>query len=154
MNDNPLVTICIPAYNVEKTIRKTLESILVQDYPNIEILVSDNRSTDNTAAIVHNYENRGVKYFLHSQRPKWVLNQPEIIPGWVWGEGEENWKYVVIGAGDGRQAIHQGDAADNVLHWRDYRQVVHYERLSPLGRVLGAERRRDLWNRLQMARRF
>ena len=52
----PLVSVCIPAYNAEQTITKTLDSIVKQDYKNIEIIVSDNHSTDNTAAIVKQYE--------------------------------------------------------------------------------------------------
>ena len=56
-----LVTICIPAYNADKTIAKTLDSILNQTYSNIEIIVSDNHSTDNTVGIVKSYENRRVK---------------------------------------------------------------------------------------------
>lgn len=46
------VSICIPAYNASKTIRETLNSCLIQNYPNLEILVSDNCSTDDTYKIV------------------------------------------------------------------------------------------------------
>jgi len=46
------VSICIPAYNAEKTIKDTLNSCIIQDYPNIEIIVSDNCSTDNTKEII------------------------------------------------------------------------------------------------------
>ena len=48
MNDNPLVSICIPVFNGEKTIDETLQSILNQTYQNIEIIISDNASTDKT----------------------------------------------------------------------------------------------------------
>lgn len=48
----PLVSICIPTYNASRTIRKTLVSILAQTYPNIEVIVSDNASTDDTVAII------------------------------------------------------------------------------------------------------
>jgi len=46
------VSICIPAYNAEKTIRETLDSCLIQNYPNLEIIVSDNCSTDDTRKII------------------------------------------------------------------------------------------------------
>jgi len=48
----PLVCICIPTYNAEKTIRETLVSILCQRYRNLIVLVVDNASVDGTLAIV------------------------------------------------------------------------------------------------------
>ncbi len=47
----PLVSIGIPAYNEGVFIRETLESLLRQTYPHIEIIVSDNGSSDNTSLI-------------------------------------------------------------------------------------------------------
>ena len=44
----PLISICIPARNEEHNIRKCVEAVLAQDYPNIEIIVLDDRSTDGT----------------------------------------------------------------------------------------------------------
>jgi glycosyltransferase involved in cell wall biosynthesis len=57
----PKVLVCIPAYNAEKTIRETLESLLCQTYQDLEIVVSDNYSNDRTVEIVKEYEPRGVK---------------------------------------------------------------------------------------------
>jgi glycosyltransferase involved in cell wall biosynthesis len=42
------VTICIPTYNAEKTLRETVESVLAQTYQDFEILLQDNASTDGT----------------------------------------------------------------------------------------------------------
>ena len=47
----PLVTVLIPAYNAEGTIRRALDSALAQDYPAIEIVVVDDGSTDHTVEI-------------------------------------------------------------------------------------------------------
>lgn len=63
--DLPRVTVCVPVRNGSRTIRRTLDSILAQDYPNIEVIVSDNCSTDATAQIVQDYAERGVKYYLN-----------------------------------------------------------------------------------------
>jgi glycosyltransferase involved in cell wall biosynthesis len=57
----PRVTICIPAYNAEATIKETLDSLLNQTYKDIEIVVSDNHSNDRTVEIVKEYETQGVK---------------------------------------------------------------------------------------------
>lgn len=53
--ENPLVCICIPVYNAERTIRETISSIINQTYKNIEIHVVDNASIDNTLAIVSEF---------------------------------------------------------------------------------------------------
>lgn len=48
----PFVSVIVPAYNEEKVIVKTLKSLLKSNYPNFEILVVDDGSTDNTSQIV------------------------------------------------------------------------------------------------------
>ena len=54
----PLVTIVTPSYNQGEFIRATIESVLSQDYPNIEYIVMDGGSTDETINIVREYEDR------------------------------------------------------------------------------------------------
>jgi glycosyltransferase involved in cell wall biosynthesis len=51
----PKVVVCIPTYNSSQTIAETLESILSQTYTNIEILIIDNASTDDTVDIINSY---------------------------------------------------------------------------------------------------
>jgi glycosyltransferase involved in cell wall biosynthesis len=61
---SPLVTIGIPTYNrADAYLRQTLESALAQTYPNLEIIVSDNCSTDDTKALVEGYSDPRVRYF-------------------------------------------------------------------------------------------
>ena len=48
----PLISICIPARDEEKNIRRCVESLLAQTYPNFEIIVLDDRSTDSTLKIL------------------------------------------------------------------------------------------------------
>ena len=57
----PLVSILIPAYNAELYIAETLESALAQAWGNIEIIVVDDRSRDDTLAIAKRYESEKVK---------------------------------------------------------------------------------------------
>ena len=55
MNDNPLVSVIIPVFNGERYLSEAIESVLVQAYDQIEVIVVDDGSTDNTAAIVKKY---------------------------------------------------------------------------------------------------
>ena len=60
----PLVSIVTPSYNQGRFIRETIESVLGQDYPNIEYWVIDGGSSDDTLAILHEFE--------HDSRLHWV----------------------------------------------------------------------------------
>jgi glycosyltransferase involved in cell wall biosynthesis len=53
--EQPLVAVIIPAFNSEATIKRAVDSALNQDYPNMEIIVIDDGSTDNTQSIVQSY---------------------------------------------------------------------------------------------------
>ncbi|GIN96857.1 glycosyl transferase [Siminovitchia terrae] len=52
-----LVSIIMPAYNAEKYIAYSIESIIAQDYPNWELLVVDDCSNDGTRKILEKYSN-------------------------------------------------------------------------------------------------
>ena len=52
----PLVTVGIPAFNSEKTISAAIQSVLQQDYENLELIVSDNFSTDTTLEICEGFK--------------------------------------------------------------------------------------------------
>ena len=53
--NGPLVSICLPVFNGENYLAEALESILSQTYTNFEVIISDNASTDSTAAIVRRF---------------------------------------------------------------------------------------------------
>ncbi len=71
-NDAPLVSVCIPAYNHEQYIRQTIESIILQTYRNIELLIIDDGSTDGTLqqifSLKEKCENRFVRVVMLTQK--------------------------------------------------------------------------------------
>ncbi len=68
----PKVTICVPAYNEEKTLAKTIKSLLNLDYPKnkLEIIVVDDGSKDDTYKIAKKFEKYGVKVFTKKNEGK------------------------------------------------------------------------------------
>jgi glycosyltransferase involved in cell wall biosynthesis len=58
----PLVSVVIPAYNSEKWLTETIFSITNQTHKNIEIIVVDDCSTDNTEGLVKSFRNKQIKY--------------------------------------------------------------------------------------------
>jgi len=53
--ENPLITVIVPCYNVEEYIATCVDSLLGQTYPDIKILLIDDKSTDGTAAKIAMY---------------------------------------------------------------------------------------------------
>lgn len=52
---NPLVSVVIPTYNREKTIVRAINSVLNQTYTNLELIVVDDNSKDNTESVIQEY---------------------------------------------------------------------------------------------------
>lgn len=72
-NDNPLVSVIVPAYNSEKYIEETINSVLAQTYTNFEIIIVDDTSNDSTFELCKKLSesNKKIKIFRieHSGRP-------------------------------------------------------------------------------------
>ncbi|MFV5691257.1 glycosyltransferase [Flavobacterium sp. LT1R49] len=62
MQDNPLVTIICLCYNQEKYVLESLFSVINQDYPDVELIIVDDCSTDNSKSVIK----------------KWAINFPKI----------------------------------------------------------------------------
>jgi glycosyltransferase involved in cell wall biosynthesis len=58
MNDNPLVSILIPCFNNEQFVDEAIESALTQAYPNVEVIVVDDGSTDGSLEVIQSYGDR------------------------------------------------------------------------------------------------
>ena len=71
----PYISVCIPARNEERDIEDCVKSLLNQNYPNFEVIVVDDNSTDNTAKII---------YSMKKQYPNLIfVAGAKLISGWV-----------------------------------------------------------------------
>jgi len=66
MNSAPLISVIVPAYNVEKYIKTCLDSLINQTYSNFEIIVVNDGSTDQTEEILRSYQSNP-KFRIYSQ---------------------------------------------------------------------------------------
>jgi glycosyltransferase involved in cell wall biosynthesis len=57
-NKLPTITVVTVVYNGRREIANTMDSVLIQDYPNIEYIVVDGESTDGTRDVIHEYERK------------------------------------------------------------------------------------------------
>ena len=73
-NFKPFVTVMIPAHDEESVITNTVENILNMDYPNFEVIVIDDRSSDNTASVIKDLEAK------HEQ-VRALIREKDAFPG-------------------------------------------------------------------------
>lgn len=77
----PLISFCVPARNEERNIRSCVEGLLAQDFPNFEIIVLDDRSTDATPAILREMSLESSSLLLEMGKRKEQAPSLHIISG-------------------------------------------------------------------------
>jgi glycosyltransferase involved in cell wall biosynthesis len=98
MSTGILVSIGIPVYNGAETIARAIDSILRQTYHNIEIVISDNCSTDNTEQICNHYTKINPKIiFFKQSKNKGVANNFQFVleksngKFFMWAAADDEW---------------------------------------------------------------
>jgi chlorobactene glucosyltransferase len=81
--DASLISVCVPARNEERNIRACVESILAQDYPNFEVIVLDDRSTDGTPEILRQLSAHTVPASLRENDKLKVIHGSDLPKGWA-----------------------------------------------------------------------
>jgi glycosyltransferase involved in cell wall biosynthesis len=82
-NYSPLVSVVIPTYNHAKYLKQAIDSVLEQDYPNFELIVLDDGSTDQTRSVLESYGNQ---FYWESQKN--MGQSSTLNKGWNMARGE------------------------------------------------------------------
>ena len=97
-NELPLVSVGVFLYNEGKYVRESLQSLLAQDYPNFELIVSDNCSTDETSDICREVcaQDDRVKYERLDRNIGSVANSIRVLERatgeyFMWASGHDLW---------------------------------------------------------------
>ena len=77
----PKVVIGLPVHNSERFLPETLASIAAQDYPNLEMVISDDASSDGTGDICRDFARRDARCRVerHPQRLGWIANYNSLL---------------------------------------------------------------------------
>ena len=96
--DPPLVSIGVPVYNEERFLDASLTSLRQQDYPNLEILIADNASTDRTVEICerHAAEDPRIRIARATENHGAIANFQRALdlaqgPYFMWAAGHDLW---------------------------------------------------------------
>jgi glycosyltransferase involved in cell wall biosynthesis len=80
MSQIPLISIAMGTYNGEKYLKEQLDSIYAQTYTNIEVIVTDDCSSDTTVEILEQYaKSHGLRYFVNEHNLGFVKNFEKAI---------------------------------------------------------------------------
>ncbi len=79
MRNSPLVSIVFLVYNHAKYLSTSLPSILNQTYPNLEILICDDASTDNSLSVLKQYTDPRIKLTIHNSNHGYIHSRNEMF---------------------------------------------------------------------------
>ncbi len=113
----PLVSVVLPVYNEELFIKETLEGILNQDYETLEILISDNHSSDGTASLCREFARRDqrIQFFQQASNVGVTANHDFLI-------SKAKGVYLILTAGHDKWSSNYISA--NVQVMEDHSSVI------------------------------
>lgn len=117
MSGSPLVSICIPIYNGEKYIEETLNCVVNQTYSNLEIVISDNCSTDNSIALINKFNDPRIKIYSNSTNQGLIYNFKKVF---TYATG----KYIAFLGADDLMELTSVEEAVAIFENEKYKNVV------------------------------
>jgi glycosyltransferase involved in cell wall biosynthesis len=93
----PKVSVLLPTYNYARFLPEAIESVLAQDFADFELIVSDDASTDDSAAIIRAYAARDPRIRAHFQEKNLGM-----VGHWNWCLGQARGEYIKFLFGDDR----------------------------------------------------
>jgi len=66
--DNPFFSVVIPTHNRSDLLKRAIESVQKQTFENLEIIVVDDHSTDNTSSVVKSFSDSRIRYMMNSRK--------------------------------------------------------------------------------------
>ncbi len=135
----PLVTVLVPAFNEELVIERNLQSIWNNTYPNIDIVVISDGSTDGTAAAVQRFIDSRTKVYRQT-KPQFVRTKNGLRRVWRRGGGSVKRRIKLVKQSNGGKgsALNRGLRyhtrgelvmavdADSILHRKAIANVIKY----------------------------
>jgi len=115
---NDLVSVIIPTYNRSYFVTEAIESVLCQTYPNIELIVVDDYSMDDTEEKLKPYKNKGKIKYIRNEKNKGI--SPTVNTGLLAANG----KYIA-----------RLDDDDLFMPDKIEKQVKHFEEDPDVGMV-------------------
>lgn len=150
----PLVSIGMPIYNEARFLADALDSLLAQDYPNLELLVSDNASTDGTEEIARRYAaaHPAVRYHRFDANRGPTANFQFVLDEargryFMWAAGHDLWSgtyvsscvrlleartHAVLALGCSRWIGEEGEPLSKESGWTDTRGLGPVERYATI----------------------
>lgn len=127
----PKISVCIPTYNRAHYIKEAIESVLMQDYENFELIICDDASTDYTGEVVQSYKDPRIRYVRNANNlGQWENSNKSIYLS----RGE----YVIFMTDD--DVMMQGLLKKEVEILERYTNVVFvapgYYHIDPTGRII------------------
>ncbi len=117
----PLITVIIPTKNRGEYLWSVLKTCMIQDYPNFEVIVSDDGSSDNSLEIIKKAAERDcrIKYFSHNpglgMRDNFEFALNQVRPGYVMALGGDD---GIVAGGIQRMYDILKDTGRELLTWR------------------------------------